>query len=173
MISVELRNLEQVSAAISHIPGAVEKAVKASIKKTLTQSQREAVRLVKNRYTSPISIFKSTLKKNISGTQGTLQSIGSAIPLHKFQHSPNYRINSRGKYIKSVVVRGQGGILKRAFKMSDRPVLFEREGDARMPIKKMFSLSAPSMFSAVSEKVQTQSERFLAENFIQEVNKFL
>ena len=175
MITVELRNIEQVSAAISHIPGTVEKAVKSSIKKTLTQSQKEAIRLVKNRYTSPINLFKTSLKKKVSGTQGRLDSQGSAIPLHKFQHSPNYRINRRGKFIKATVVKGQGGILEKAFKSNSLPVLFEREGQPRLPIKKMFSVSAPQMLNAepVREKVQDLTERFLAENFVAEVNKFL
>ena len=175
MITVQVQNLGQVAAAISHIPSAVEKAVSSSIKKTLRQAEKEAVRNVKNRYTSPIALFKSSLSKNFSGMQGTLQSKGSALGLHKFQHSPIYRITSRGKYIKSVVVRGQGAILKRAFKMDDRPVLFEREGEPRMPIKKMFSVSPPQMLNApsVRDKVQSQAERFLADNFISEVNKFL
>ncbi len=175
MLNIQVVNLEQVAAAISHIPGAVEKAVKISVKKTLQGAKKDAVAKVKQRYTSPIGIFTRSLQIKASAMGGSLISKGAKNPLEKFKTAPKGRINQRGNYIKATVVQGQGGILKKAFRKSGGESIFERIGASRLPIKKLKSVAAPSMLGVpqVREPVMRQIESRFGSEFISAVSQFL
>lgn len=175
MISVTPVNLEQVAAAVSHIPGAVEKAAKVASKKTLQGAKKDAISKVKARYTSPIGIFSKSLKIKSAAMGGELKSTGSKNPLEKFRTAPKGRITSRGVYISATVVQGQGGVLKQAFRKSTSQSIFERVGQSRFPIRRLKSVAAPSMLNVpqVREPVLNQIERRFGTEFISAVGAFL
>ena len=174
-IEITAVNIEQVSAAISHIPGAVQKATKSAISKTLPEVKKLAVEKVKARYTSPIAEFTSNLQTINFGTRGELHAKGTPISLRRFKHSPQSRINQRGVYIKSAVLKGRAKILKSAFKISDGGTILKREGKSRTPIEKLFGPAPAEMLNVpqVREPVLRQAEIQFHTNFISEVNKFL
>ncbi len=155
-------NLESAVAALGRIPPQAQKALKKASRKTLQLAKREAVAKVKARYTSPISLFTSSLQLKARATGGELISKGAKNPLYKFKTAPKGRITTRGRYIHAEVVRGQGGTLKKAFRMSSGPNIFERIGASRKPIKKLYSVAAPSMLNVpevrepVMQKIETQ-----------------
>lgn len=175
MITIDLPNLPQVENLIAHIPGAVEKATKSAVKKTLREAKREAINKVKARYTSPVSLFTQSLKVKSSGLSGEILSSGAKNPLEKFKVSPGHRITTRGQYLQATVVKGQGGILKNAFMKTTSESIFQRLGVDRYPIVKLKSVAAPSMLNVeqVREPVLNLIERQFSQSFISEVNKFL
>lgn len=173
MIAVSV-NLAQAAAAISHIPGAVDKAVKKSTRKALNRAKKEAISKVEARYTSPVSIFTQSLSTKVTGSGGSLISKGAKNALEVFQTSPQGRITSRGVYIKATVVNGQGGVLPTAFRKSGNISIYQRVGQSRLPIKKLKSVAAPSMLavSEVSSPVMQVAEETLEREFISAVNLF-
>ena len=175
MLSVRVQNLDAVVAAIGHIPGAVEKAVKIASRKTLKAAKKEAISRVKQRYTSPIGLFTKSLQLKVTGSGGSLSSKGSKLGLNKFKTAPQGRITQRGRYIKATVVRGQGDIIKKAFRQSGNESIFERVGASRLPIKKLFSVAPPSMLNVpqVREPVLRQIEERFGTELVSAVSQFL
>ena len=175
MIQITPVNLEQVAAAVSHIPGAVEKAVKNSIRLTLQDAEKNAVEKVKARYTSPISEFKSALNKINSGMSGELSAKGFPISLNHFKNSPSYRITRRGNYVKVAVLKGSNKIFKSAFRLHSGGTLLKRKTKNRTPIEKLFGPAPAEMLNVpeVREPVLRQAELQFQSHFISEVNKFL
>ena len=174
MITVTV-NLESAVAALARIPGAAQKAVKQASRKTLQSAKREAVAKVKARYTSPVGLFTSSLSLKTSASGGSIKSRGSKNPLEKFRATPAGRITQRGRYIKAEVVRGQGGLLKKAFRKSGGASIYERLGARRFPIKKLKSVAAPSMLNVpeVREPVMQKIETEFPVHFISAVSSFL
>ena len=168
-------NLSQAQAAISHIPGAAEKAMKIATRKALRRAKKDAISKAGARYTSPVSIFSQSLSTKIQGAGGSLISRGAKNALEKFQTAPQGRITSRGVYIKATVVRGQGGELKTAFRKGGSISIYQRVGQSRFPIKKLSSVAAPSMLAVeqVREPVMQGIEQTLQQEFIPAVNSVL
>ena len=167
MISVTVLNLDSTVAALGEIPANAKKAIKKASRKTLQAAKREAIAKVKARYTSPISIFTQSLTIKTKSTGGELKSKGGKNPLYKFKTTPQGRIRARGRYIHATVVKGQGDTLKKAFRMSKGPNIFERVGESRKPIKKLYSVAAPSMLNVpqVREPVMQKIETMFPQEF--------
>ena len=172
MVTLSVEGLVEAASHIAHIPGAVEKASKSAVRKTLTEARRDIVRRVKSRYTSPIGEFTSALTTKVSGTEGKIEARGRLIPLSHFQYAPKSRITQRGVYIKAAVLRGGGRMIKSAFKHG---TLLSRVGQSRLPLKKLFGPAPAEMLNVpeVREPVMDLIERQFQANFISEVNKFL
>lgn len=175
MIIVQVENLEEVAARISHIPGAAQKALKTAGRKTLKAAKKDAIEKVKARYTSPTNLFTKSLKIRTTSTGGKLISRGAKNALDKFQNAPSGRITAKGVYIRSTVVRGQGGILPTGFRKSSGAAIFERVGQSRFPIKKLYSVAAPSMINVaqVREPVLQKIEQKFPQEFVSAVENFL
>ena len=175
MLTVTVLNLEPTIAALARIPGAAQKALKTSARKTLQSAKREAVAKVKARYTSPVGLFTSSLSLKTSASGGSIKSRGSKNPLEKFRATPAGRITQRGRYIHAEVVRGQGGLLKKAFRKSGGASIYERLTANRFPIKKLKSVAAPSMLNVaeVLEPVMQKIETEFPMHFISAVSQFL
>lgn len=168
-------NAEGAAAALSRMPNATKKALKSASRKTLQAARREAVSKVKQRYTSPVGLFTSSLSVRPSASGGAIKSKGERNSLYKFKTNPQGRITQRGRYIKAEVVRGQGGVLPKAFRTSSGPNIFERLGAKRLPIKKLKSVAAPSMLNApqVREPVLQKIETEFPKHFLSAVSQML
>lgn len=171
-ISIEPVNAEQVLRGISHIPGAVEKAARRAVTRTLKGSRKEAATLARRRYTLPAGIITSSLSIRVNGLGGELKSKGRRNPLEKAKVSGGVR-----QPVRAVVVRGQGGIIKRAFRMKFHPDsgIFQRVGVKRLPIEKLSTVAAPQMVShnEVSKPVQDNMQRRLSINLLHEASAIL
>ena len=169
MITIEPVNLEPVISALSRIPGGVERAARSAIRRTLKGGRKDAGTLTRRRYTLPAGIVTRSLSIKVSGMSGEMVSRGGRNPLEKAKTNPKGRIRTRGRYIRAEVVKGQGGTIPKAFRPYGAGI-YEREGAARYPIRRLTTVSAPGMVShpTVSEPViNKMSERF-AVNFLHE-----
>jgi|GEM_PF-1522531 len=146
-ISVEPVNVEPILRSVAHIPGAVERAAHRAVSRTLKGAKREAGTLTKRRYTLPASIVSRSLMLKVSGLSGVMKSRGKRNPLEKAKVAP--KNPSRSSHIRAVVVRGQGGVIRKAFRKKFHPAegIFVRLHDSRFPIKKLKTVSAPGMVS--------------------------
>ena len=171
--SIEPVNVEQVLRGISHIPGAVEKAAGRAINRTLRGARKDAGTLAKRRYTLPAGIVTRSLSIKASGLSGEMKSKGRRNPLEKAKVSGGLN----GKRVRAIVVRGQGGIINRAFRQKYHPGngLFVRTTKARLPIKKLTTVSAPGMIShpTVSTPVSNKIQQRLEINLLHEASAIL
>lgn len=175
MIEIRPINIEEVAQALSRIPKALEQASKLAMKPTLRDAKQKAVSLATQRYTAGNGIIKSAISLKNSGLSGSLKAAGRRNPLEKFQTSPGGRIKTRGRYIRAVVVRGQGELLKRAFRKTSSKSIFERIGSDRFPLRKLSSVSAAGMLS-VSQVREPLTERMSDQfriNFLNAASKVL
>lgn len=172
---VEPVNVEQVFRGLAHIPNGIERAAKSAIRRTLKGARKDAGTLTRRRYTLPAGIVTKSLKISAGGLSGEMTSKGSRNPLEKAKTNPKGRIKQRGKYIRAVVVRGQGGIIKKAFRKSGGSSIFERVGAKRFPIKKLKTVSAPGMVShpEISTPIQNKIEERIGINLLHEAAAIL
>lgn len=178
MISISLDpvNVEPILRSISHIPGAIEKATRRAIKRTLAGAKQTAAQLARQRYTLPASIVRNSLELRVgSNFSGYLKSRGTRNPLDKAKTTPKSRITRRGKYIRAEVVRGQGDIIKKAFRKFGGGSVFERTGKNRFPIHKLKTVSAPQMVGhpSISKPVIAKIQNRLEINLLHEASFIL
>ena len=174
-ISVEPVNTQEILRTVSHIPGAVEKATRRAITRTLKGARRDAGTFTKRRYTLPPSITSSSLLIKVSGMSGFMRSKGRRNPLEKAKVTPKSS-NSRSS-IRAIVVRGQGGVIRRAFRKKFNPHegIFVRLTDSRFPIKKLTTVSAPGMVShpTVANPIQNKIEQRISIELLHETSAIL
>lgn len=172
-ISAEPVNVEQALRGIAHIPGAVERASKNAVKRTLLGAKKDAGTFAKRRYTLPAGIVSRSLLIKVSGLSGQMVSKGSRNPLEKAKVSGGLK----GKSVRAIVVRGQGGIINRAFRKKFHPAngIFARLTASRFPIKKLKTVSAPGMVAhpTVSTPVINKMESRLSINLLHETSAIL
>lgn len=175
MITVEPVNLELIERQLSTIPGAVEKATKRSVKRTLQGGKQDISRKIRARYTIKTSEVTKTLEVTSSGMTGEITSNGGRNPLKLFKISPRKRpkIPPAGG-VRAVVVKGQGDALKHAFLQKNGGV-YERVGSSRFPIRALTGPSAPGMIGNenVAPEVVAKMQERLGINFAHEANAIL
>lgn len=159
-------NLRMIAARLSHIPGAMERAAKNAIGRTLKGARQDASRRISARYTIKTGLVMSTVKTRVAGLTGEMKSRGSRNPLDRFRHAPTKRRNPPlpgGVHVE--VIKGQGGQLRHAWLMQSGGI-FERVGASRFPIRKFHSASAPGMLAVppVSAAIVAKMEERMAIN---------
>lgn len=169
MITIEPVNIEPVIAALSRIPGGIERAARSAIRRTLRGGRKDAGTLTRRRYTLPAGVVTSSLSVKVSGLSGEMRSRGGRNPLEKAKTNPKGRIRTRGRYIRAEVVRGQGGVIPKAFRPYGAGI-FAREGRSRYPIRRLSTVSAPGMVShpSVSEPIINKMSQRFSVNFLHE-----
>ena len=138
-------NLDSVAARLAHIPGALERAGRQTVIRTLRGGKQDAARKVGQRYTIKVGEVTKTIRLKSSGLSGEMTSRGSRNPLKKFRLSPRRRLRRMppgGVHVENV--RGQGGFIRRGF-LQRSGNLYERVGKPRFPIKQLRGPSAPGM----------------------------
>ena len=103
-----------------------------------------------------------------------MRSRGERNPLEKAQTNPKGRIKRRGRYIRAEVVRGQGGILPKAFRINGAAI-FERVGGSRYPIQRLKTVAAPQMVGhpSISEPIADKMAQRFSINFLHEAAHIL
>ena len=182
MITFEIKppkNLREIAAKLSAIPGGMERAGRSAVNRTLKGGRQDASRKIGQRYTIPVALVMSTIKTRVAGMTGEMASSGARLPSDKFLHRPTVRQNPGppgGIFLN--VVKGQGGNLRRAF-IQRTGGIWERVGRSRFPIRRFYSPSAPGMLAVkpVSSYIVAKMEERLGINLAHEaaavINGFL
>lgn len=180
MITVDASALDKAIILLGNIPKAVDKAQKSAIKKTVTGVRRFAAQKVKEDYTIQSKYVTRTLSTRFENGTGILRSRGGVNDLRFFKTNPKRVTKRRPKNGVFAQVRrdGGGGRLQHAFiagMSSGHLGVFQREGKARFPIRKLTGPSTPSMLSnpKVTEAIAERMEERLAVNVDHEINAFL
>lgn len=148
MITIRIEpppDLEAKIQRLSMTPGALERAAKRAVGRTLRGGKKDAGTKVKQRYTINAGEVIRTIKLKQSGLNGEMTSRGSRNPLKKFNLRPRKRprkMPAGGVFVQNV--RGQGGNLLHAFLQKSGNV-YERVGRPRFPIRHLKGPSAPGM----------------------------
>lgn len=130
--------------------------LRTAVRNTLRAGKQELTTRIQARYTAknPMSLGKT--KTTASALNGSLKVGGGRNQLRKFIIRPTSRprrMPPGGVFAN--VVRGQGGMIRRAFLQRSGGV-FERVGTSRFPIKQLKTVSLPGMASRVGEHVEAK-----------------
>ena len=151
MITITIEPPPDLQAKIQRlamIPGALQRAGRQTVTRTLRGAKQDAARKIGQRYTIKVGEVTKTIKIHNHGLSGEMVSKGSRNPLKKFRLQPKKRprrMPAGGVFVQNV--RGQGGNLLHAFLQRSGNV-YERVGRPRFPIKGLKGPSAPGMLSS-------------------------
>lgn len=168
-------NLQSMINRISVIPGALEKAGKRAVKRTLVGGKRDARAKIAQRYTIAVGKVTSRLKIKQNGLSGEMSATGRRQTLKNFIIRPSKRQNPGPPGgVFAQVVKGQGGYIRRAFINKDGNV-FEREGRPRYPIRILTGPSVPGMLSNAHVGPYIENKMFerLEINLTHEINAII
>jgi hypothetical protein len=149
-----------------------EAAAVRALNRAAVTVRAEAAREIRKAYNLKISDIKDQLTI-VRATPGNLRAkvVASGRPLSLSGFAP--RQTPQGVTVQ--VKRGQRKLIRHAFLLA-RPggsAVFVRDGRRRLPIKKLYTLSLPSAFTAdkVMAVLQKVAETRIAEVYAQELNR--
>lgn len=151
MVDVTAPGLETARRALLGIPGGFEKAIAPALNRAVMHGRTVATRKVRQTYDVKYAAVQKTLKilrATRRSLAAELQSTGAPIPLIAFKVSPRRTGGRRPRGgLRVSVKRSEGKRLAHAFidQWQGEPAVFERVGDDRLPIKRLFGPSVPSM----------------------------
>lgn len=145
------------AAAIASLPDvpALRSRITQAIRLTIKDGKSEGSSLVKRRYTARSMLSLGKIKMRTTGLKGTLTISGGRNKIKLFKLNPSTRPPHNppgGLHVQ--IVRGQGGSLAHAFVNRGGAVL-ERTGRARLPLRRLNTVSLPGAFSRVGDKLMS------------------
>jgi hypothetical protein len=146
-LSINAAQLAKLEKALAHIKNGVPKALSPSINRALNKGRTEIRREIRKQYLIkqkdiPIRVVGST-QSTLGGAIIIQQGM---IDLAKFRITPHgFQRGRTKKPIHAQVRVGGGGTIGRAFWLP--PDVYARKGAARLPIKKLLTISAAIMAS--------------------------
>lgn len=156
-------HLDRATKLLAGIPGGVYRAVGSAIKRSAQHGLTVGMRIVAEEY----AIGQDELKRNTrninaivkdgaGGYSVTFGYRGNVIPLIKF----DTRFDRTGRVSARVLRSNARQTLDRAFiaRMRSHTGVFERETEARLPIRELFGPSAVQAFYAREETVDKMHE---------------
>lgn len=160
-------NLDRVTKLLAGIPDGVYRAVGSAIKRSAQHGLTVGMRIVSEEY----AIGQDELKRNTKNIntivrdgagsyEVTFGYRGNVIPLIRF----DTRIDRNGRVATRVLRKNTRQILEQAFtaRVGAHTGVFERETDARFPIRELFGPSAVQAFYAREETVDKMNDEILA-----------
>lgn len=175
IIRIDHKAISEAMEALSHIDGAFEPILSASMNKALTSARTTAVREVKKRYTVEDDGIRNKIKL-VRSTPESLEArftnAGRVIPLDKFAISPGKPDPRRRTPIAAEVVFGQPRVIDDSFvaEMQNTKVgVFRRVGRSRLPIKMFYGPSLAQMLG--SERVVNAVEKTANRVMARELDK--
>lgn len=157
MFIITAHGVEEASAALERYNlQNLHNRLRTAVRNTLRAGKDELKTRIQARYTAknPMSLGKT--KTTASALNGSLQVGGGRNQLKKFIIRPSSRPRKMPPGgVFANVVRGQGGMIRRAFLQRSGGV-FERVGTSRFPIKQLKTVSLPGMASRVGEHVESR-----------------
>lgn len=185
MIDIDVR-CEGASLLIQTLTDTPEKAkwaIRMSVNKIARSARTQMAREVNKRYFVKVGEARDTIyirKAGGDGLKAELVSREHPSSLAHFRVSPKM-VQHKGRRNKKVHVQvkrnGGGATLDRAFIMAigkkdgSSVGVFERNGDTKYPVHKLFGPSVPSMLK--NEEIQQELEKTTAEKLNKELNRQL
>jgi hypothetical protein len=161
MISINVRvgedQLRTVRESLRHIPGAADKAIMRAINKAIEGARTDAIKAITQQYYIKAADVRKTIhliRAKPGNLEGQVVSSGGPFPMIKFNVKPKKPENQRGKRVsaRAKVIAGiKFGVIESypeafiATVGAGHVGVFERKGDARLPINQKYRLSVPQM----------------------------
>jgi len=155
--------LDRVTKLLAGIPGGVYKAVGSAIKRAAQHGLTLGMRIVSEEYAIGQSELKrrtkhinTIVRDNAGSYEVTFGYRGNVIPLIKY----DTRVNRSGRVYTRVLRQNARQALEHAFiaRVGSHMGVFERETDARFPIRELFGPSSVQAFYAREETVDKMDE---------------
>lgn len=170
MLTFTFDNFAEVKARFD--PRVVQRAVRTTITRTATRAKTEVSRQIRAIYNIKAGTVNEVVRRRIERrseeTVAVLEYRGSPLPVDRFGTSTRMVNTRRGKRVAVTArVRKDRGrqIVRGAFPLRGRgeggPTM-ERQGDGRLPIRRVFRLSVPQMLNeetGIVTRVQDFIER--------------
>lgn len=163
-LKIDVRhNLKEIEISLGRLADNLRnKALVRALNRTATTIRAEAAREIRAEYNLTVGEIKGQMRiENASTAQLRSRVIVSGRPLSLSDFNP--RQNAKGVAV--TIKRGQRKTISHAFLLNrpgGSPVMV-RVGKARLPIKKLFTLSLPSAFT--NDKVMAALKRVAAKRF--------
>ena len=181
MIEITSEQLERVSVMLAGIPKGAERAYSNAINRGLGKVKTQATKEVRKVYEIKQSDLSGATvtraqKASTGNLAGYISFSGVKIPLYKFNVSPN--APGKGKKLKAGLMKGSWTLFEDAFvaqMKSGHIGIFEREDEAKLPIKQIMGLSGAQMVGNVeiTEKMSKEAQEMVNERVIHEMNRIL
>ena len=185
MIDIDVRceGAALLIQALTDAPEKAKRAVSMSVNKIARSARTQMAREANKRYFVTVGNARKTIsmrKADGDGLKAELISSGHPSSLAHFRISPKVvqHKGRRNKKVRAQVKRNSGGAtLDRAFIMAigrkdgSSFGVFERNGDTKYHVHKLFGPSVPSMLK--NEEIQQELEKTTAEKLNKELNRQL
>lgn len=151
ILRIDMRAIEQAMEELSHLDGALEPALAASLNKAVTSARNEAIKRVKRRYTIEDDGLKNQVKirkARNNALEAYFTNSSRPNPIDKFATSEKTPDPRRRKPIAAEVIFGERHELEDSFvaEMQNTKIgVFRRVGRARLPIKMFYGPSLAQM----------------------------
>ncbi len=142
-------------------------AMSRAAKRAASHAKRIGTKHVRKTYTIDSASIKAAT--SIYGTQG-----GAVLRIAGPKKSANhYKVKKRKQGIFLSVERGSGEIKPRSFAYSN--TFFQREGDKRLPIKRIFGPAVPDLFGndAIKEEIADEAMKKYEERLRHEIGRLI
>lgn len=175
-INIDARQIAKLQRALKHIKDGVPKALAPAINRALDKGRTTVRREIRKVYLIKSKDIPITVKgANVGRLSGAITLRDGMLPLSKFKIVPSgYRRKTFKGGIFAQVKKGKGGNIKHGFWIpSGGP--FVRRGSARLPLKRLLTISAPIMASqpTVGPAVNKAMGETLAKRIDHEMNRVL
>lgn len=157
-VTYEKRSIELAQEMLNDIPKGAETAVARAFNRALITGRAAATKEVTKRYAIRSGDVRYTFrlkKATKSDLSAELISGGGALPLRAFSHKPKTdTTGAKRKPIRVTIKAGDTKTFTTSFVWNNN--IYMRLGEKRLPIKKMFGPSVPSMLGDedIVDKVQ-------------------
>jgi len=191
MIELTAEQLARAEAALSHIPGAAQKAAAAAINRAAQSAMTAASKAARENYYVKHSDVLNTMKlyrATPADLSAMVVSRGHLLALSKFRvtpKNPNPAKAAKARWKKGKasplvarVRKGEGGSIPGAFVArveSGHVGVFRRTTKAKYPVEHLYGPAIPQMLGSrsVSEAVETRAKEQLETRLEHEINRIL
>lgn len=173
IVDVAEESLDRASKLLAGVNGGVYKAVGSALSRAAAAGRTHAKKPITEEYSISQSQFLASTK-NINHFQksngGSISVVfgfrGNVIPLLKF----NTSVDGGGRVVTQVKRSGARAALDKAFRasMGSHTGIYERVGDARLPVRELFGPSTPQMMYS-NEEVLDSIEEKMADTYEQRI----
>ena len=153
MFKVSVAGIESADRQLNLLGADNEKKARRAVRAALQGARRDSVKFAQQKYTLPARYITKAMRLKQSGLSGEIKFSGEKNALHRFKNKPKGRITRRGLYIKTEAERGNLKTWKRGFRRKGVPVIFERQGAKRYPIKGLKGPSVPEMVGKFNRQI--------------------
>ena len=178
-VKIDQQMLHDVQQKLGNLSKKAPNVMANSLNRALSNVATNMSKEVRKEYTIKAADIKETLIKSRaskSNLRAVVESKGELIPLDKFKVSPRTVQPRRKSPIKVGVKKGGVKPILHAFVADVNGIkVFERKGEARFPIRKLFGPSVPQMLAneQVREQINHEGNETFLRRLDHEINRIL